>query len=449
MRHRRKKLPEGLHEGVIKTLSHEGRGIATIQDKTTFIDNALPGETVRFRYTGTYGKYDEGFAEEIVHPSPDRIIPKCPYFLTCGGCSLQHLTSLSQRQLKEHTLYEQLQYFGKTKIPELLEPLVAKEWGYRRKARLSVRYVEKKQKVLVGFREKHSHYLVDMDYCDVLHPNAAKLILPLKEFILTLDAFREIPQIEVAVDDKHVALVFRHMCTLSESDLHKLTQFAKTHQLFLYLQPKGPDTIHLLYPENTSPLLHYELSDYGITQTFMPSDFAQVNLELNYQMIKRTLDFLELNPHDLVLDLFCGFGNFTLPIAKHAAEVVGIEGSTASIERAQYNATLNHITNVEFHSADLNEPFEQHPWAKATYNKIVLDPPRSGAEYCVSHIERFKAERLVYISCNPATLARDTGILLQKGYTLIKAGIMDMFPHTNHVESIAVFNHGKVTRRIS
>lgn len=436
---RRKKYPGGLHEAEITKLSHDGRGISLVEGKTTFIDNALPGEKVKFRYTAAFGRYNEGIAEEIIVSSSERIQPLCKHFSICGGCSLQHMSSASQRQLKQRTLLEQFQHFGKTEVPEILPTLSAKEWGYRRKARLSVRYVEKKQKVLVGFREKRSNFLADIDYCEVLHPDAAKLISPLKEFILTLECYKDIPQIEVAVDQTHVALIFRHMQPLSETDRNKLIAFAKLHSIYLYLQPDKVESIYLLYPENTSPFLQYEFPEYAITQRFLPSDFAQVNLELNRQMIQRALDLLALQPTDTVLDLFCGFGNFTLPMARNSAHVVGVEGSTASIERANSNAVLNQIANVSFYVANLDESYLHLAWAKRQYDKILLDPPRSGAEMCVQNIEVFDAKKIVYISCNPATLARDTGILLQKGYTLITAGIMDMFPHTNHVESIAVF----------
>ncbi len=439
-RHRKKKYPEGLHEVQIMKLSHDGRGIAVINEKTVFIDNALPGEIVKFRYTSAFSRFSEGVAEEILVAAAERIAPKCKYFNICGGCSLQHLSTTSQRELKQQTLIDQFKHFGKTEIKEILPPLTANDWGYRRKARLSVRYVEKKQKVLVGFREKRSNYLADIDYCEVLYPTAAILIAPLKELILTLESFKDIPQIEVAVDQTNVALIFRHMQPLSSSDLAKLIEFAKKYSVYLYLQPNTPESIHLVYPEKNSGLLHYQFPEHNITQAFLPSDFAQVNLELNYQMINQTLALLNLKPTDTVLDLFCGFGNFTLPIAQHCAHVVGVEGSATAIERANYNAKLNNITNAQFYCANLDELCSHLAWAKTTYDKLVLDPPRSGAETCVKNIEVFQAKQIIYISCNPATLARDTGILLQKGYKLIKGGIMDMFPHTNHVESIAMFN---------
>lgn len=436
---RRKKYPDGLHEATISKLSHDGRGISLVEGKTTFIENALPGEIVRFRYTAAFGRYNEGIAEDIMLSSAERIQPKCKHFSICGGCSLQHMSGEAQRKLKQQTLLEQFQHFAKTDVPNLLPTLIAEEWSYRRKARLSVRYVEKKQKVLVGFREKRSNFLADIDYCEVLHTDAAKLISPLKDLILTLECYQAIPQIEVAVDQTHVALIFRHMQPLSETDRNKLLAFAKLQGIYLYLQPEKVESIHLLYPENSSPFLYYEFPEHGITQRFLPSDFAQVNLELNRQMIQRALNLLSLKPTDTVLDLFCGFGNFTLPMARHAGHVVGVEGSSTSIERANANAFMNQITNVSFNVANLDKSFLHLPWAKSKYDKILLDPPRSGAEMCVQHIELFAAKKIIYISCNPATLARDTGILLQKGYKLISAGIMDMFPHTNHVESIAVF----------
>lgn len=438
-RKRRIRYPEGIHEATINKLSHDGRGIATIENKTTFIDNALPGETVKFRYTSAQSRYNEGVAEEILIASPERIEPKCEFFHLCGGCSLQHISPESQRALKQTTLLEQFKHFGNLDIPEILPALTANEWGYRRKARLGVRYVHKKEKVLVGFREKRSNFLAEISYCEVLHPDVAKLIEPLKVLIQDLEGFQTIPQIEVAVDQMKVALVFRHLEPLCAADLIKIKTFAANEGIYLYLQPKGLDSVHLLHPEHSSPLLSYEFPQHGITQYFMPSDFAQVNLEINYQMINRAIELLELKATDTVLDLFCGFGNFTLPMAKQCKKIIGIEGSDVSIQRAKYNANQNAINNAEFYCFDLNKDFSELSWAKVGYNKILLDPARSGAEACVKNIELFGAERIVYISCNPATLARDAGILVQKGYKLLKAGIMDMFPHTNHVESIAVF----------
>ncbi len=443
-RKRRLRYPEGIHQAYIETLSHDGRGIAKINGKTTFIDNALPAETVQFRYTSAQRKFDEGIAITIDNPSSHRVEPKCKFFDICGGCALQHLDIEQQHALKQNTLLEQFSHFGQIDVNDTFKPLIADVWGYRRKARLGVRYVHKKNQVLVGFREKRSNFIADINYCEVLHPDAAKLIEPLKQLINKLDAYQSIPQIEVAVDDDKVALVFRHLEPLSLEDLQQLQNFSHDKNIWLYLQPKGLDSIKLFYPQQSKSLLHYDFPQYNLTQYFNPSDFTQVNLQMNHLMIARALEALQLNAEDKVLDLFCGGGNFTLPMAPYCAEVTGVEGSQTSIERAKFNAQENHIKNVQFYCHDLTQDLKQFAFARENYHKILLDPARTGAENCVKHIELFCAELIVYISCNPATLARDAGILSQKGYKLKKAGIMDMFPHTNHVESIAVFekNYG-------
>lgn len=420
----------------ITALTHDGRGIAQINGKTTFIEGGLPGETVLFTYTKQRGKYDEGRVIEIITPSPDRVEPLCQHFSICGGCALQHLSSTAQVQMKQEMLLNQLQHFGGIEPSELMAPLLAPIWGYRRKARLSVKYVGKKQTVLVGFHEKNGRYIAAINRCEILQSPLDGLITPLKELVHSLKAYQHIPQIEVAIGDNATALVFRHLVPLGDDDIHSLIDFSKQYNLRLYLQPHGPSSTHLVWPENVSDMLSYSLSSYGLELEFHPTDFIQINAAINQQMIAQALGLLEVNSEDRVLDLFCGLGNFSLPLARSCAEVTGIEGDEQLVLRAKNNALKNQINNVDFFCADLNNEFN---FARNHFNKILLDPPRTGALTAVQEIAKLNAERIVYVSCNPATLARDAGELIQAGYQLAKVGVMDMFPHTYHVEAMGVF----------
>lgn len=453
---KRLKFPEGLTEAHITNLSHEGRGIATIDGRKTFISNALPGEEVKFRHTALQPRYGEGRAEEILIASPERVPPECPHFAICGGCSLQHMEHHAQLELKQNTLLEQLQHFAKTQPDNILPPITGPEYGYRHKARLGVRYVAKKNSVLVGFREQQSRYLTALDSCSVLHPSVGQLITPLRELIGSLVAFEHIAQIEVAIGDTQAALVFRNLVPLIDSDLEKLINFSKQYNqaklinfskqynIELYLQPGGPESVvkikasHTQGGAETNDLLYYTLPDFDLKFWFHPLDFVQINPVINRQMVPAALKLLELKPTDKVLDLFCGLGNFTLPIARTAQHVTGIEGSMTMVKRAQANAAYNQISNTEFHVADLTQATTA-TWVKQRYDKLLLDPARAGAQEIINYISHWQPERIVYVSCNPATLARDAGLLINQGYHLQSAGIIDMFPQTNHVESIALF----------
>ena len=438
-RSRRQRLPQDPVETVIETLSHDGRGIARIEGKTVFIDGALTGETVRFLYTKKNSKFDEGKTVEVLaNTSADRVEPKCQHFGVCGGCSLMHMSPEAQLSLKQTTLAEQLSHFGNLTPESWLAPLTGPLWGYRRKARLGVKYVPKKERVLVGFREKGSPFLAVLDQCEVLDQRVGSRLAELGEMIKGLEAHNRIAQIEVAMDDEHVALVFRNLDPLSESDQQALINYGQQHDLWIYLQSGGPDTVIPIWPEN--PQLHYA-PEADLQLNFEPNDFTQVNAEINHKMIQRTLELLDVSADDRILDLFCGLGNFTLPLASRVTEVVGVEGDANLVKHARQNATLNNLNNATFEQADLTQTqLKDYPWAKAGFNKILLDPPRSGAFEVLSQLADLGAERLVYVSCNPATLARDAGELVEKyGYTLVTAGIMDMFPHTQHVESIALF----------
>jgi 23S rRNA (uracil1939-C5)-methyltransferase len=439
-RRRKKRLPEDPVEVTIESLSDEGRGIAHVDDRAVFIDQALEGERVAFKYTRLTSKIAEGRACEVLEASADRVEPKCSVFHLCGGCSLQHMQSDAQIRMKQGTLLKHLEHIGQVTPQHVIAPLTGPVWGYRGKARLGVRYVAKKEKALVGFRERGSSFITDTERCEILHPAVGGIIQALSECVSGLEANRQIPQIEVAVGDDQTVLVFRHLVELSSHDREQLTVFAKQHGLSIVLQAGSPDELEPLWPETIAPLF-YVLDEFDIRIEFQPNDFTQVNSEINQNMVRRALDFLQLENDDDVLDLFSGLGNFTLPISRYCGHVTGVEGSLAMVNKARANAELNNITNAEFHYADLySAEVKDTQWVKRQYNKILLDPPRSGAAGILDYIKKMKTERIVYVSCHPATLARDAGVLVNElGYKLTHAGVMDMFPHTAHVESIAVF----------
>ncbi len=437
-RSRRQRLPQEPVQTEIENLSHDGRGIARIDGKTTFIDGALAGETVMFQYSKKQSKYDEGRVTEVLTASDDRVDAPCQHAAICGGCSLMHMSANAQLTLKQDTLMSQMSHFGQLSPQQWLAPLTGPTLGYRRKARLGVKHVPKKGRVLVGFREKGSPFLALLEQCQVLDQRVGARLADIGQFIAGLDAHNRIAQIEVAMDDDHVALIWRNLDPLSEDDTQKLLQFGQENNFWIYLQPGGPDTVTALWPE--SPQLSYQ-PEAGLTLAFAPNDFTQVNAEINERMIQHAMSLLELNEQDRMLDLFCGLGNFTLPLAKRVKEVVGVEGDASLVKHAKANATSNDLNNATFELADLTKTaLKDYPWAKAGFNKILLDPPRSGAFDVLGQLAELGAQRIVYVSCNPATLARDAGELVhQYGYTLVSAGIMDMFPHTAHVESIALF----------
>lgn len=436
MRRRQKPLQE--HEAIVESLSHDGKGICRVEGKAIFVSGALPGELIRFSFRPHKRKYDEGNLIEVLKPSPDRIEAKCKHYGVCGGCSFMHLSSEKQIEAKQQVLLDGLEHIGKVEANEILTPITTHPWGYRRKARLGVKYVFKKEKVLVGFREKSAPYLADLEQCEVLHPDAGLRLTSFATLIRSLSCYDKIAQIEVAIADDISAFVFRNLVKLTKDDEEKLITYAKEESIAIYLQPKGPDTVTPLYPEN--PRLQYTLSDYNVTLDFEPTDFTQVNQDINPKMIALALELLDLNENDHVFELFCGLGNFTLPMARFAKQVTGVEGDADLIKRANKNAEQNGITNTDLHVANLMEDITGSSWLKNDYNKLLLDPPRSGAKEMLPYINKMNIKHIVYVSCNPSTLARDAGTLVNEmGYTLEKAGIMDMFPHTAHVESIALF----------
>lgn len=428
-------------------LSHDGRGVARREGgKTVFVADALPGERVLARQTGRSRHFDEAATLEVLEASPDRVAPRCAHFGVCSGCVLQHLDESRQILAKQRVLLESFERIGHVAPGAVLPPLTGGAWRYRRKGRFSVRRVEKKDRTLVGFRERDPRFVADLRECHTVVPEVAALIVPLSALVDGLQARREVPQIEFIVGDPEpefdgAALVFRHLQPLGEADLAALRQFGQRHRVAIHLQPRGVDSVHPLWPER--PRHAFRLDPWGITLSFRPLDFIQVNARLNEVMIARALELLDLRPGERVLDLFCGLGNFTLPIARTAAEVVGVEGEAGLVARARDNAALNGLGNAVFHAADLTQDQRGTPWMRQGFDKLLLDPPRSGAIEVLKQLPLERFGRIVYVSCHPGSLARDAGFLVnERGWRLLSAGVMDMFPHTAHVESIALFEHG-------
>lgn len=437
-RSRRNRLPPDPVEAEIENLSHDGRGIVRPGGKTVFVDNALPGERVRFRYTRMRGKFDEGRAVEILDASPDRVEPACAHTDICGGCSLQHLHPQRQIERKQQVLAEQLDHFGGLKPEHWLEPVTGPVTGYRGKARLGVKYVDGRGTALVGFREKRNSLVADILQCEVLIPELGHRLAELRELVNGLDCRRRLPQIEVAAGEDALALVFRHMDPLSEADQRAITAFCRERRWHCYLQPGNETTVHRVWPESGAERLWYQHPDFDLSLGFHPCDFTQVNAVINRRMVKLALDLLDIGERDRVLDLFSGLGNFSLPAARRAGHVTGVELGESMVERGFENARHNGLDNLSFHAADLSRAPEPAGWAAREYDRVLLDPPRSGAAELTEWLARCGASKVVYVSCNPATLARDAGELKKRGFALTRAGVMDMFPHTTHVESIAL-----------
>lgn len=428
----------------ITALSHDCRGIAHVNGKTIFIENSLPGEEVSLRYTNKHKNYGEGIALEVLsNPSPDRVTPKCPFFHSCGGCSLQHISSAAQITYKTNILLEQLLHIGNTQPLQLMPPITGPAWNYRSRARLSVKNLHKKNKLLVGFHEKNGRFVAEIDHCLILENTIGDKISALRELVAGLSICGAIPQIEVAIGDGEnmTALVFRNLSPLSSTDNEKIMQFGQMHNLQMFLQPQGIESIYPL--ATTTSKLSYTLPDFKVELLFHPVDFTQINKVINRQLISRVKELLDPNPSDHILDLFCGLGNFTIPLAKYAGKIVGVEGSKEMVGRAQANAQHNGIGNAEFYCADLTSELATNQmlgnWAQAKYSKIILDPPRTGAIEIIRSLRNFGAKKLIYVSCNPATFARDAKELAGQGYVLHNAGIIDMFPHTKHIETLGEF----------
>lgn len=433
-----------LEIGTVVDLTHTGEGVVR-SGKTAFVAGALPGERIEFERTKRHKQYDTAQLLNVLEPSAIRDDPKCAHFGVCGGCVLQHMTPAAQLLAKEKQLREVLERVARVTPLTWLPPLAGPHWQYRRRARLGAKYVVKKERVLVGFRERHAPYVAALQSCEVLSAPAGNLIEPLSQLLTGLSIRQYIPQIEVAVADNALALVLRILTDLPPEDAVQLCRFAVTHQVDFYLQRGGLDTVTPLdCGQHPVQPLCYQLPKFGLKFEFRPTDFIQINAQINEALITTALELLQLARTDRVLDLFCGLGNFTLPLAQRAGHVVGVEGERTLIERAQRNAALNNISNVEFHVADLSQSVEHliTRW-DAGFSHVLLDPPRTGAIEILPTIARFKPQRLLYISCHPGSLARDIAILVHDyGYVLKSAGVLDMFPHTAHVESIAVLEPG-------
>jgi 23S rRNA (uracil1939-C5)-methyltransferase len=423
----------------ITSLSHEGRGVAqTIEGKTVFIEGALPQERVNFTLLKRRSRFDEAKVHEVLSASSERVLPACPHVEICGGCSLQHMDAKVQVMHKQAVVLEQLRHFGGLVPETIAAPCEGPIWGYRRKARLGVKFVPKKGGVLIGFREKRGHLLADLSTCPVLAPVIGERFALIKALIAGLSVYAAIPQLEVAVGDENAALIFRHLAPLSPADLDCLKAFAMEHDIHVYLQPGGLASTHRIWPSGGPERLSYALPNFELEFLFHPQDFIQVNRLVNQQLVGQAVDWLDVQKTDHVLDLFCGLGNFSLPLARRAGTVVGVEGSDVMVERAQVNARHNGITGTSFFASDLSVPNESAPWAQQSYDKVLIDPPRLGAAALLPLIGKWKAAKIVYVSCNPATLARDAGILCQNGYRLARLGVVDLFPHTTHIESMAL-----------
>lgn len=424
----------------IEALAEPGLGLARVEGKAVFIEGALPGESVRYARRRSKPSYDEAVIAELLEPSPQRVTPACAAFGRCGGCIAQHQAPDDQILHKQTLLLDKLRQIGGVQPQTLYPPLRSAPFGYRQKARLGVRYVPKKGGVLVGFRERGSALIAQTEACAVLDPRVEALREPLCALIAQFAAPDRLPQIEVAATDSEVALTLRHLEDLPAADRERLADFAACHGVRIFLQPAGPDSVHPLPPNSDRPLA-YRLPDFDLELEFGPLDFTQVNLALNRDMVAQAMRLLDPQPGERIADLFCGIGNFSLPLARRGARVLGLEGDDALVRRAQTNAARNGLAEqAQFQTCDLFAVDGASLGAFGAFDALLLDPPRSGAREICEHIAVLNPERILYVSCNPATLARDLGILCAAGYQLLGAGVMDMFPHTGHVESIALLH---------
>ena len=433
-----KRLNAAPEEAVIVDLSHEGHGVAKLEGKAVFVADALPGERVMLRRVRRHRNFDEAVLESVLEPSPDRVAAPCPHYGSCGGCALQHLAPAAQLAFKQSQLLESLGRLGGVAPESVLEPLTGPVWNYRRRARLGIKQVARKGRVLVGFRERAAPFVADLHECRILAAPLDRLMDPLAALVDSLSIAARVPQAEVAAADGACALVLRVLDPPSGADLERLMAFEREQGVRIYLQPGGPGTVAPLTAGQ--PPLGYRLAAHDVTIEFEPTDFIQVNGALNEFMVARAVERLDPQPGERVLDLFCGLGNFSLPLARRAGQVTGVEGDVALVARAAANAQRAGLANAAFVAADLTAPSADAPWAVRGYSRVLLDPPRAGAREVLPVVGRCGAGRVVYISCHPGSLARDAGILAREhGFRLAAAGVMDMFPHTNHVEAMAVF----------
>jgi 23S rRNA (uracil1939-C5)-methyltransferase len=435
----------------VESLDLEAQGVAHNADgKVVFIEGALPTERVQVQVHRRKNNWEQGTLTQMARESSQRVRPLCPHFGlhggACGGCKMQHLHPAAQVAVKQRTLEDNLWHLGKVKAERILRPIEGPAWGYRYRARLSVRHVAKKGTVLVGFHERKSRYIADMQTCAVLPPKVSAMLMPLRDLVMSMQARETLPQIELAMGDEVIALVLRHLEPMSTEDQQRLRDFGSAQGVQWWLQPKGPDTVHLL--DEGGPELAYALPEYGVTMPFKPTDFTQVNPHINRVLVRRAVSLLDVQRDERVIDWFCGLGNFTLPLATMAREVLGIEGSEILVQRARDNAQRNGI-EAAFASRNLFELTPEALLADGAAQRWLVDPPREGAfalaKAAADLVQAGAAwtppSRIVYVSCNPATLSRDAGLLVhQAGYRCTAAGAVNMFPHTAHVESIAVFD---------
>jgi len=424
----------------IEDLAHDGRGVAHRGGKAVFVAGALPGELVTLTKVQRYPDHDEAVLDQLLEASPDRVAPRCAHFGICGGCALQHLAPAAQLAAKQRSLLDALARIGKVEPQRVLASLAGEPWGYRRRARLGARLVRGKGRVLVGFRERKGRFIADLTRCEVIEPRVGALLVELGTLLARLSIPDRIPQVELAAGDAALVLVLRHLLPLTATDLAALRAFGAAHGVEWWLQPQGEGSAAPLDPPG-SPL-RYALAGYDAEIEFRPTDFIQVNAAVNRQMVDQALALLGPVAGRPVLDLFAGLGNFTLPLARHGAEVLGVEGDAGLVARARTNAERQGIA-ARFAVADLFQPLDDYPWARRRYAAVLLDPPRAGAREVVARMPRFAPERIVYVSCHSGTLARDAAVLVHdQGYRLAAAGAMDMFTHTAHVESMALFERG-------
>ena len=427
--------------GIIESLDHEARGITRLEGKTIFVEGALPGECVEFESFRIKPTYEVASTQRIITASPYRVAPKCPHYGVCGGCSVQHLDSEVQVAVKQRVLEANLWHLGRNVAEQLYAPIYGPAWGYRLRARLSVHWAPKKGRVLIGFHERKSSLVADMQQCAILPPHVSALIVPLRDLISGLSIHNALPQVEIAVGEAMTVFVLRIMAPLTTADQAMLRAFADQHRVVFYLQPKGPASAYRFHPKGEEKLA-YHLPDFGIEHVFSPTEFTQVNHLINRVLVRRALALLDPQPNERIADMFCGLGNFTLPIARSGARVVGIEGSAELLRRAAENAAANGLQgNVYYAEANLFETTPKSLAALGRFDKMLIDPPREGAVALVNALGDNAPRRIVYVSCSPSTLARDAAILVsQKGYRLRGAGVVNMFPQTSHVESIALFD---------
>lgn len=438
-RNRKKKFEHGVAE--ITDLASNGRGVGHVNGKAVFVAEALPGETVLYKPVKVKREYDQANMVTLFSASPERVTPRCAHFGVCGGCILQHADPQAQVEFKQQQMLDAMARIGGISPASVLPPLVSQRWGYRRRARLGAKYVPKKGGTLVGFRERGAPFIAQLQRCEVLIPDIGSRLTELGRLIDGLSIRSAVPQIEVAAADNRIALVFRVLEPPSSADRQSLLAYARESGLDIYLQPGNEDTIAALNPE--AEALYYELPEFNVRLYFRPNDFVQIHGDINRQMVSQVVQHLDIQPDDTVLELFAGLGNFSVPMAGQARRVVTVEGDQALVERARANAHYNGVTNIEAHVDNLFEPGPQPAWLPGGADKVLLDPPRSGAAEVLDHVAATGARRIVYCSCHPATLARDAARLVKEhGYQLIGAGVMDMFPHTAHIESMAIFETG-------